>query len=333
MEHIKKIIYDLLFIKRSEEEDTSWFTDQKHNAHLCPGFQGKFESIFESFEKYKKIVYDIQGPRDAGTDVIIRQTINDKNRYICFQIKSEDDLKRKDYLKDLKAQFFDTMDKFGENVLDFYIVLCCDKIKNKEKIRLIESEFVKRQNIYVVEPDYALTFLHLSSIQIDAMIRSMYGDEDVVFKEGLAVVQNLTPTQKGLLYYFIYQFIFKENHKIYPTDITNYSFINDFYKKIPDFDDAWFFTEEDQFETPNNRLRGYSVSQRISNDLEALSNLLITGNEDGSYSLHLITTHAIVLLMIDGNIRYLYTENDLIYYMLDLFGPMKGYESNTIMTN
>lgn len=329
MEHIKKIIYDLIFLKRSEEEITSWFTDKKHNAHLCPDFQDKLELIFESFEKYQKIVYDVQGPRDAGTDVIVRY----KNKYICFQIKSEDDLKRKDYLKDLKAQFFDTMDKFGENVLDFYIVLCCDKIKNKEKIRLIESEFVKRENIYVVEPDYALTFLHLSSIQIDAMIRSMYGDEDIVFKEGLAAVQNLTPTQKGLLYYFVYQSIFRENHKIHATDITNYSFINDFYKKIPDFDDAWFFTNEDQFDTPNNRLRGYSISQRISNDLEILCNLFITENEGGSYSLHLITIHAIVLLMIDGNIRYLYEENDLIYYMLDLLGPIKGYKPNTIITN
>ncbi|PEV33306.1 hypothetical protein [Bacillus thuringiensis] len=329
MEHIKKIIYNLLFFKRSDDIQTNWFIDKKHNAYLCPNFQEKFESVFESFEKYQKIVYDIQGPRDAGTDVIIRQTINDVNKYIGIQIKSEDDLKRKDYLKELKAQYFDTMDKFGHNLLDFYIILCCDKTKNREKIRLIESEFLKRDNLYIIEPNFALTFLHLSPMQVDAMIKSIYGDEDIIYKEGLSIVQDLTPTQRCLLYKLIYKFIYTNSYNVNSINIINDNFINNFYTKIPDYSDEWFFFEDDD-ESPNYKLRGLSNKERFSYDLNILENRFIDTNSDGSYILCVQSIQPLFVLMMDGNIRYQYTEENLIYYMLDLFGPMKGYESNTL---
>ncbi|GAB1782016.1 hypothetical protein [Priestia aryabhattai] len=332
MEYIKKIVYELLFFKRSQDNQTKWFITQKHNANLCPGFQKKFDYIFSSFEKYQKIVYDIQGPRDAGTDVIIRQTENDINKYICIQIKSEDDLKKKDYLKELKAQYFDTKSKFSDNILDFYIILCCDTNdkKNKDKIRCIENEFINLTHVYVVEPDYAFTFLHLSETQIDATIRILYSKEDIIYIEGLSIVQNLTPTQKAIIYFFICEFIYREKFSVDYTYIVKNNFIREFYKKIPDYSDEWFFLEESD---SNYQLRELSIKERIGNDLERLDNILINNIGNQSYSLNISNIQPLLILMMDGNIRYGYDDNELIYYMLEIFGNMKGYEPTTIINH
>src|SRR5687767_13775782 len=107
-DYLARIIYELLQFRRSPYEATSIFSSLKHNVDLCPKFQAKLESVYDAFDKYQTITYDIQGPRDQGTDILVRQRIDDENRYICFQIKSNDDLKKSDYLKVLKAQYFDT---------------------------------------------------------------------------------------------------------------------------------------------------------------------------------------------------------------------------------
>ena len=54
----------------------------------------KVESIISAFEKYHKITYETQGLWDKGTDVLYREWIEENSRFICFQIKSTDDLKK-----------------------------------------------------------------------------------------------------------------------------------------------------------------------------------------------------------------------------------------------
>src|SRR5208282_1198441 len=164
-----------------------------HNKVLCPSVQRKCEAILETFEKYHHITYDIQGPKDEGVDVLIRLKEDESNRYILFQIKSESDLQGNNYLEKLRGQWFRADDMY-KTYDDYYILLCCSSIKNKDKIRSIEGAFAKKERTHIIEPEYALTFLKLSSIHIDAYVKSKLGQEDIVFRLALGLMQDITPT-------------------------------------------------------------------------------------------------------------------------------------------
>jgi hypothetical protein len=71
-EQIRKAIHELLQFRRAEYTATSVFATMKHNDDLCPKFQDKLDTLLGAFQKYKKIVYDIQGPRDDGADIVLR---------------------------------------------------------------------------------------------------------------------------------------------------------------------------------------------------------------------------------------------------------------------
>jgi hypothetical protein len=117
---IKEVIYDLLQFKRAPSESTKVFSRLMHNANLCPQFQYKLELILGAHRKYQQITYDMQGFRDRGSDVAVRQRIDEKYNFICLQIKSENDLKDIDCMMRLKAQFFEAQGRY-QTLLDYYI--------------------------------------------------------------------------------------------------------------------------------------------------------------------------------------------------------------------
>ena len=197
---LERLIFEMMQYYRSDIESTEDFVKMKHNRHLCPALEKKCEDIIGALEKYHNVAYDIQGFRDMGTDVLIRVTEEEETRYICFQIKSEDDLSKKGFLKTLKSQLFDCESHF-QILSEYYILLCCDGRKNKEKIRLIKGEFAKKDRVFVIDPEFGLTFLRLKTIHIDALIKSILGHEDIVIKEASSLVSGLTPTERGVAYY------------------------------------------------------------------------------------------------------------------------------------
>src|SRR3990167_8989691 len=134
---LAKLVDELLRYRRAAPSETKAFARMKHNEDLCPRFQQKLESILGSFEKYKKIVYDIQGLRDEGTDVLLREVVAESPWFICLQIKSENDVHGRDILKNLKAQFFDSAQRYGDSLVEYYVLLCCDSKKHKDIIRAI----------------------------------------------------------------------------------------------------------------------------------------------------------------------------------------------------
>src|ERR1043165_6559025 len=131
-DQLNRAIFDLIQFKRASIEATEKFSNLGHNADLCPRFQEKIETVFFAFDKYQRITYDIQGPRDKGVDIIVKQRVEDELHFICFQIKSDNDLKKPDYLKILKAQWFDA-DRAYARIDDYYIVLCCNVFDKNSK--------------------------------------------------------------------------------------------------------------------------------------------------------------------------------------------------------
>lgn len=342
-DNIKEIIFELLQYHRSDNKETEEFIRLKHNAKLCPLFQSKIESISHSFQKYRNITYDMQGINDRGTDILLRISEEDKISFICFQIKSEDDLKDKYYLRNLKAQYFDTKEKYGQ-IEDYYIILCCNANDkgNKDKIRNVEAEMSKHDDIQVIEPEFSLTFLKMGLTVIDALIKNKISDEDVVFREAISIVDNLTPTEMAILFYVLYLSLFNECEYFLETDIISSTFIKNIFESVPDHDRAWFFYDEVQlnndldeedddfsnyFLKTNDEIRELDLETRISYDIDYLERSFFDCDHAGRYKLSLRLVYPLAIIMMDGYIRYGYKHNELIKYMMSIRGQIKGYNN------
>jgi hypothetical protein len=202
MSEYSQIVCDLLEARRSEPSATEVFMKLKHDKDLCPGFQKQIERIFSAFKKYHNVSYDIQGLKDEGVDVLLIEWVDGHKEFVGFQIKGEWDLSQKDFLQKLKAQLHDARSRYGSRLKFYYIVLCysivsfdkkskrvgLDKTR-QEKVKSIIRDFAKESDVRVVEPEFAARFLSLSSINIDAIIKSRFGNQDIIIKEALAFNQ------------------------------------------------------------------------------------------------------------------------------------------------
>ncbi len=355
----KKLIYQFMQYKRSSLDDTKTFEKLPHNNKLCPKVQQQLEHIFSAFQKYRTITYDIQGFKDEGTDIVIRLSEEEKAYYICFQIKSENDLKNKTYLNDIKGQYADTINHYNNDLLDYYILLCCNGKSNKNKVRMIEASLGKLANVHVIESEFVLTFLKLGLLQIDAFIKSKIGSQDIIMRKALDVSSDLTPTKKAILYYFIWMHIYKNTSDVSIDEIISNEFIVKIYEIVPDFCDEYFFEDElpdidelteyeknelqrkpefdgiefsgcnyyDNYYLDLMRERGLSILERISFDLDALVDSYIYLEDSGRYKLFFKDVYPLIILMMDASVRYEYEDSELLFYMMDLFGPIKGYSN------
>ncbi|QSX04679.1 hypothetical protein JYG23_08145 [Sedimentibacter sp. zth1] len=327
---MKKLIYYFMQFKR--EDETTEFYSLKHNTDLCPRIKVKIDDIVSKYNKYRTITYDIQGFKDEGTDVVVRLSYKNNTKYICFQIKSNDDLKDANYLPKIKAQALDTQNSYGSNLLDYYILVCCDltsnnvKKSNMNKLRQIEAAFNKVENIHVIEPSYVMGFLKISSLQMDVAIKNKMSNEDIIIKNAIDIVIDLTPTERALLYYLSYQYIFKGNEIIMIEDIYYNNFICETYIKVKDYSRQWFFIDDNKYNKSSYKDKKRKTKQRIIEDLDFLSNDYIDLLENNSVVLNINLVLPIISLILDGSIRYDYDESETLNYLMILLGGMKGYD-------
>lgn len=321
---LKELIYELFQYRRVYSEETSEFSNCKHNSVLCPTFQQKIESVVNSLDKYRKITYDMQGVNDRGTDILLRLTENDDTQYICFQIKSEDDLKNNDYLRILKAQYFDTMEKYG-HFEDYYIILCCNSSdkRNKSKIRNIEAEMSKQSKINIIEPEYALSFIRLGNPIIDAFIKNKLSDNDIVFRKALDIINDLTPSEMAVLFFIIYSNIYLKKEYVSKEEILNSIFIQEIYNSVPDYSRGYFFEDTNDSRKVENysidyEVRNLDIYTRLTYDLDYLSNNFLGLNYDNNYKIMIEEVYPIIVIMIDGNIRYGYESIELLRYLMNI---------------
>ena len=73
------------------------FRKLKHDADLLPQLQAQLETIRDAYGKFQPIVYDTQGIRDDGSDVVFRIDGNDAQgmQLLGFQVKSFDDCRER----------------------------------------------------------------------------------------------------------------------------------------------------------------------------------------------------------------------------------------------
>lgn len=341
---INKIIFLLVTFMRSGANRTCIFSNLKHNANLCPGYTQQLERLLQAFQKYQSLAYDIQGPKDRGSDIVIKLPSDSGNlSHICFQIKSEEDLRNRDYLKILKAQYFDA-ERTYSNILDYYILLCCDIEKNIDRVRAVSADFSQDSKVHVIIPEHALTFYKLNQQQMDALIKAKLGSEDVVFRNASELVSDLTPAERALLFFMIYKVIFEEKSAFDLEELSTSRFIREVYEIVPDYEYEWFFIDEeygdDEEGNDDNKdydenvvyydgepyeIRGFTVEERLLYDLDSLDERFISRETSGEFRVIISYVYPIISLIVDGYVRYEYKNIDLLRYMMGLFMPMKGY--------
>jgi len=319
-----EIITDLLLLRRAEPSATDVFKRWKHDEHLCPKLREKIELAFSAFKKYHTITHDIQGLKDEGTDILLTEWVNDRKQFVCFQIKGEWDLAQKGYLETLKAQHFNTRNRYGDKLKAYYIIVCCSIVTNEaakrrfvtdkkrlipdkkkiEQVKAIVRAFAPEDKVRVIEPEYAIRFLTLTSLEIDSSIRIRYGEDDIVFKEARALVRGLAPTETVLLVFVLWLRLYKNKQLVSMEEITRSAYIQRMHE---------FIFEQLEYDL-------YNFEDQIAHDIEILEDAFIDVDTSGDFSLSLQAVQALAILMMDGNVRYGYEEEELLEYTIEILG-------------
>lgn len=302
---INEIVVQLLRYQESDIEATEEFRSRRHNDDLCPAFKRQLDRICESYRRVAPIVYDTQGIRDDGTDVLIRCTERHlpKPSIIGFQIKSHDDLRERDYLQNLKAQRDDSFRKV-QGLDHYYIVICTDAEKDKNRIRNIAAEFRSADRTIVVEPTFALTFLSLYQSRIDAFIKRALTADDWVLKRALDTLKMSSPTASGLAVYLIVKQLVDNQEPISVETLQDCQSLRQFYR-------------EARLTTGRTRRR-FSFEQ-LANDLQMLEEQLIE-IEDQTISVRRAEALPVLALASDAMVRFDYTADTIFPYLLNLLG-------------
>jgi hypothetical protein len=282
------IIEELLRYRESSKKWTKKFKDMKHNEYLCPSVERQLNRILDCFIKYHSIASDVQGINDRGTDVQLRYYIKSETgdsicKFIAFQIKSYDDLNSKSYLRDLKAQCFEAKGEFKESLDHYYILICTDVFKDKNKIREIKKAFSTQNDVTVIDPIYMATFLRLNPIRISSLVSTLIRDDDIVYERALNDLAMLTPTEIAVYAEIVVEMTVSLNCLIDIERIKENDFLKRLYSRIPDYPrDTYFYLEEVNLQSSNeiddeeieeeeciDRHRGFET--RFSEDIDVLT--------------------------------------------------------------
>jgi len=298
-----------------------------HNSHLLPKLQLQLEIVLDAYGKFEPIVYDTQGPNDAGTDLAVRYRPKDsdtEDELICFQVKSFDDLKKKGYMQELKAQRDESFRKV-KGMVKYFLLLCTDVKEHRERVRYITAEFRDADRTEVIEPSFAYTFLGHPKTRVDALVKRTQEAEDLVFRLALESLELSSPSARALGVFMVV--------KLVTTGVPTFSveqLLADFtlrtiysqlrYQQLAPTeersDGAW--SEENYAVEP---IQAGEFEDQMAEDLSLLETDFVKA-DSASQIVHLQTDRlqALNAVVADALARYEYNDDQLMAYMFSLMG-------------
>jgi len=318
-ESIQDSIRRLIRYRRAPDRATSVLRQWKHNADILPRLQTQLETLLDAYGKFEPVVYDTQGIHDDGSDIVVRCRPKSEDRspeLICFQIKSFDDLGKKSYLQELKAQRDDSFRKVMR-LSQYFIVLCTDSLKHKDRIRHVMAEFRSADRTEVIEPAFALTFLLHPKSRIEAVVtRSMQAD-DYVFKSALESLQDMfTPYARALAVYMVVNWVLWGTVLFTVENLISSEELRKTYGELQQ--DELLEMEND----PEGELyRPYDFEEQIAEDLTILESDVVDLTENlQEFRLNPGRLRSLIALASDSLARYEYDKGQLMDYMFNLMG-------------
>jgi hypothetical protein len=325
----------LLRFQRAPEKLTSKFEQLKHNRDILPKLQIQIETILEAYGKFEPIVYDCQGIHDDGSDISIRLRPHAKDpQQICFQVKSFDDLEKKTYLQELKAQRDDST-RMVRGMLHYFVVLCTDGNTHKDKIRNIVSAFRGAERTEVIEPAYAYTFINFPKPRIDALVKRFMDAEDYVLRQALESLDEPSPSARALALFMTVRSALSGQTRFSLHQLSQEGVLRSIYRQLRDRQEELLAnsqadvqsqlgdeqqTQDDEWEDEEEPIRVQDFEDQVAVDLDLLENIAETSSSSGEIVLQREHLLALVAVVLDASVRYEYDEEQLINYMFNLMG-------------
>ena len=324
-ESIQDSITRLLRYQRSPISVTSRFRTWKHNADILPRLQSQLEMILTAYGKFEPIVYDTQGIRDEGADIVLRynpEGYSDQQKIIGFQAKSYDDIGKPDYLQSLKAQRDDAFRRVN-GLRYYFIVLCTDAKAHKDKIRQIAAEFKTADRTEVIEPAFAYTFLHYPKTRLEAWIKRTMEEGDLVFKLALESLRLTSPFARALAVFLTVRFVLSGSPRFWSDKITANPVLKNIHEQLSEQQlellsgDQVVLDDDDEFEP----IALKEFEQQTAEDLELLEgDLLDVDSDSDEIVLRTDQLRPLVAVVADALARYEHTDNELMSYMFSVMG-------------
>ncbi len=332
-ESIQDSVTRFLRYQRVPEKATRQFRNWKHNAELLPRLQSQLEVILEAHGKFEPVVYDIQGPRDDGSDIVLHSRCTDSSGHpelLCFQVKSFTDLSQKEYMQDLKAQHDDSFRKVL-GLRYYFLMLCTDAEAHKDRIRNITGEFRSADRTEIIEPAFAYTFLHLPRTRIEAVVKRTMEADDFVFRRALESLELSSPSARALTVYLAVKSVFTGATCFSLAQLlsepslrgiygelrnTQAELLSDFRASVAEVEAN---NENFDYEDEAGPVQLGDFEDQIAADLELLDSDIELDRSSDRVLLQADQIRALTAVIADALARYEYNEEQLTSYMFDLF--------------
>jgi hypothetical protein len=312
----------------------------KHNTEILPRVQTQLETLLEAYGKFQPVVYDTQGIRDDGSDLVLRYRPEGDDagfELICFQVKSFDDLSKKTYMQELKAQRDDSFRKVL-GMRHYYLLLCTDGKAHRDRIRNIMAEFRSADRTEVIEPAFAFTFLHHPKTRIDALVKRTMEAGDLVFRLASESLDLPSPSARALTVFMAVRSVLAGLVQFNTDQLLREATLRSIHEKLrcqqesllassrqfaleqatahedhPE-EDEWDHEEEEPIQLDD-------FENQLAKDLELLETEIVE-RDSGSSNIILRTNqiHALSAVITDALARYEYKEEQLMSYMFSLLG-------------
>jgi hypothetical protein len=332
-DYLKRLIYDLMYYRKAPIGATVAFAKSKHNDDLVPAFDRQLDQVIELFDRYHRVVYDTQGLRDHGIDVIARyKDGNDEEgpmRYIGLQIKSNDDFEQDYWLKGLKAQIYEA--KVHANMEDFYVIPCTDAIAHREKLRNLRAEVAFDEQTHLVDPEFALSFLRLSAYEMGAYLKLKLAAGDVVVREATDLFVGYTISEAAIVVELAIRHFLLGDKEHSVSQLRDSLFLQAALRRYPDVDIDFF---HEVGEAREEAFRHQTTLERFQGELEGLeTDLIESSSVDDRIILNADRLHPVGALILDGSVRYGWDEHHLREYLLhtlvaDKIETVQRYEAD-----
>jgi hypothetical protein len=320
-ETIEDSIRRLLRYQRAPDTATSILRRWKHNADILPKLQVQLETLLGAYGKFEPVVYDTQGIRDDGSDIILRcrqETGNKAPELISFQVKSFDDLAKSNYMQELKAQRDDSFRKvLGMNY--YFLMLCTDSVAHKDRVRNIMAEFRSADRTEVIEPVFAYTFLLHPKARVEALVTRAMEAQDYVFRSALESLDDLTsPSARGLAVFIVVRWVLTGKLLFRVEELLADATLRKIYGELQVQQNTLLVNMRDPEDEPYHL---YDFDQQLAEDLAILdSDIVVLDASSTCVRLEPNRVRSLVAITSDALSRYEYADGQLLEYMFNLMG-------------
>jgi len=339
----RDLVDQFVTVRSVFEFETADFQRMKHDRDLVSGIRSRLARVAQAYGYFTALTHETQGINDNGSDVsVVYKHLGADGeaprRVLGFQIKSHIELTTDDAMGKLKAQRDDALRKIP-NLEHYYILLCGDETKLKKRLNAIRSEFLNAERTTVVSPVYALRLLRLEEFQIDAQVKRLMDDQDVVLRSMRDALESLEDTGKALVaslcanlvttgdasmklselksgsvarLYDRVIAVAKAREEAREADRERTQRVYDLGDEVEEYDDSDDYTL---------RITRLDRDDLFASDIDSIVGDLAEQSGDGEVlTLQINAAAPVVAVAADAMVRYGYNEDQLLPYLLDLAG-------------